>query len=242
MKILLVEDDPLYANQLEILVEQMGYELAGLCDNAFDALDLFHRTAPDLLVLDIHLSGEMDGIQLAARLQQTRLVPTVFITSMQDDATFARAQQTQPVAFILKPFDGLQLQRTIELAVGKMGPNAPAASFEAQDLVLPDCLFIKVRDKLEKVMLDDILYVEADNRYTIVHTAAGRRFVVRLSLGELEAKLPPNRFARTHRSYLIHLKWLQSVDLQTMMTQIKDKQVPLSKGFKEGILERLAQI
>jgi len=58
----------------------------------------------------------------------------------------------------------------------------------------------------------------------------------------LEKKLPLQRFARTHRSYIIHLKWLQSVDLQEMMVSVKEKSIPLSKGFREQILGRLEQI
>lgn len=242
MKILLVEDDPLYASQLEMLVEHMGYALAGTCDNAFDALDLFYRKKPDLLLLDIHLAGDVDGIQLAERANQARPTPTVFVTSMQDDSTFARALKIHPIAFIIKPFDALQLQRTIEVAVGRMAPGPAHNSFDRHDLVLSDCLFVKVREKLEKVLLNDILYAEADDRYSILHIEGNRKFALRLPLSELESKLPATHFARSHRSYIIHLRWLQSVDLQSMIIQVKDKQVPLSKRYREHILGRLEQI
>ncbi|MBC7774017.1 MAG: response regulator [Phycisphaerae bacterium] len=244
MKILIVEDEPIHADRFEMLAEQLGYEVAGNCDNAFDALDCFHRTAPDLLLLDIHIRGEIDGIQLAERINQVRPMPVVFVTSLQDDETFARAQGTQPVAFILKPFDTLQLQRAIELAVSRLAsaPTLSQSDFEQNDLVLPDCLFVKVREKLEKVPFDEILYVESEGRYSMLYTAGGRKFAIRIPLGELEMKLPEGRFARTHRSNLIHLKWLQSVDLQEMTVLVKDKSVPLSKGFREQILARLDQV
>ena len=244
MKLLIVEDDPIHADRFEMLAGQLGYEVAGTCDNAFDALDCFHRTVPDLLLLDIHIRGEMDGIQLAERVNQIRPVPVVFITSLQDHETFARARDTQPVAFILKPFDTLQLQRAIELAVGRLAPaQTPSENnFEQNDLVLPDCLFVKVREKLEKVSFDEILYVESEGRYSMLYTEGGRKFAIRMPLGELEKKLPATRFARTHRSHLIHLKWLQSVDLHSMTVLLKNKTVPLSKGFREQILARLDQI
>lgn len=242
MKILIVEDEPIHADRFEMLAEQLDYTVAGICDNAFDALDCFHQTAPDLLLLDIHIRGEIDGIQLAERLNQLRPVPIVFVTSMQDDETFARAQRTQPIAFILKPFDTLQLQRAIELAVSRLALSVSSNDFEQNDLVLPDCLFVKVREKLEKVSFDDILYLESDGRYTMLYTVGGRKFAIRIPMGDLEKKLPLQRFARTHRSYIIHLKWLQSVDLQEMMVSVKEKNVPLSKGFREQILARLEQI
>jgi DNA-binding LytR/AlgR family response regulator len=242
MKLLIVEDEPLYASQLEMLVEQMGYDLAGTYDNAFDALDCFHREQPDFLLLDINLSGDIDGIQLAEKVNKIRPTPTVFITSRQDNETFARVQKTDPVAFIIKPFDILQLQRTIELAVAKMASGDSSNTFEQSDLAVQDCLFIKVRQKLEKVNFDDILFLEADDRYSLLYTTDGHKFAIRMPLGYLEEKLPSNRFARTHRSFLIQLKWIQSVDLQDMIIQIRDKHVPLSKGHRDDFLKRLEQV
>jgi two-component system LytT family response regulator len=138
----------------------------------------------------------------------------------------------------------LQLQRAIELAVNGLAtaPTLSQNNFEQTDLVLPDCLFVKVREKLEKVSFDDILFLESEGRYSMLYTATGRKFAIRMPLSEMEEKLPTSRFARTHRSNIIHLKWLQSVDLQEMTVLVKDKAVPLSKGFREQILERLNQV
>ena len=132
MKILIVEDEALYADQLEMLCEQLGYEVVGICDNAFSALDTFHRTQPDLSLLDINLDGEVDGIQLAGQISAKEPVPFIFISSLEDDATFQRAQATMPAAYMLKPFNNLQLQRSIELAVGRLQDVADttAHSFE----------------------------------------------------------------------------------------------------------------
>ena len=242
MRILIVEDEPIHADRFEMLVLQMNHEVAGICDNAFDALDCFHRTQPDLLLLDINLRGDLDGVQLSERLQQIRSTPIIFVTSLQDDETFARARRTGPVAFILKPFDLLQLQRAMELAISDMAHPAPANDFEVSDLVLPDCLFIRVREKLEKVLFDDILFIESDGRYAMLHTHAGRKFAIRIPLGDLEAKLPAERFARIHRGYLIQMKWMQSVDLHDMTVKVKDRDLPLGKSFREQVLERLRQL
>lgn len=242
MKLLIVEDEPLYASQLEMLVEQMGYALAGTFDNAFDALDCFHREQPDFLLLDINLSGDIDGIQFAERVNKIRPTPTIFITSRQDNDAFARVQKTDAVAFIIKPFDILQLQRTIELAVAKMASNDVHNTFDQSDFAMQDCLFIKVRQKLEKVHFDEILFLEADDRYSILYTAGGNKFAIRMPLGDLEEKLPQSRFARTHRSFLIQLKWMQSVDLHDMIIHIKDRHVPLSKGYRDDLLKRLEQV
>lgn len=244
MKILIVEDDPMHSDRFEMLADQLGYDVAAVCDNAFDALGYFHSTQPDLLLLDIHLKGETDGVQLAEKIVQIRPVPIVFVSSMDDDNTFARAQRTQPVAFIIKPFSTLQLQRAIELAVGSIAIKAvdEKPTFEQNDMVLSDCFFVKVREKLEKVPFDEILYIESDGHYSMLHTTTGRKFAVRMPLNEMEQKVPAKHFARTHRSFLIQMKWLQSIDTQNMVVMLKDKIVPLSKGYKDQVLGRLEQI
>lgn len=244
MRILIAENEPLHADRFEMLAEQMGYEVSGVFDNAFDALNGFYTRHPDLLLLDIHLNGEVDGIELAARINQMRPVPVVFVTSLTDDETFARARNLRPVAFILKPFDTLQLQRAIELAVSQLEEiSSPEAEpFYRFDLALRDCLFIKVRSKLEKVDFGDILYIEADGRYAMVHTSAGRKFAVRISLTEMMAKLPEKQFAQSHRSFVVNLRSLQQLDLQEMTVLVGGQSIPLSKSHRDELLARLDQV
>lgn len=244
MTLLIVEDEPLHADRFEMLAQQMGYEVVGICDNAFDALSCFSSLQPDLLLMDIHLRGEIDGIQLAEKISRIRPVPIVFVTSMRDDETFERARQIKPIAFILKPFDILQLQRAIELAVEGLGKSSGQSGddLEHKGLLLTDCFFVKVREKLEKVSFADILYLESDGHYSMVHTSNHKKYAIRIPLGDLESRLPEGQFVRTHRSYVIQLSCLQSVDLQNMTVLLKDKSVPLSKGFRDGLLQRLDQL
>lgn len=244
MRVLIVEDDPIHANRFEMLVEQLGYEVAGIFDNAFDAIACYYKTAPDLALIDINLIGNIDGIQLAVQINQHRLTPIVFVSSMRDDETFKRALEAHPAAFVLKPFDTLQLQRAIEMAVSALAlvPEPASNSFEQSDMAFADSLFIKVRNKLEKVKFEEILLLESEGKYVNLHTTAGRKFAIRIPMIDLECKLPESRFARTHRSYLINLQWLQNVDLHEMVVNLKGRSVPLSKGFREQILARVNQV
>jgi len=240
VKILIVEDELLYADQLDMLCEQLGYEVVGICEDAFSALDTFHREQPDLLLSDINLVGEIDGIQLAEKVHAQQNTPVIFITSLQDDKTFARAQSTLPVAFIVKPFNQLQLQRSIELAVSRLSeePN-DSVNFEEEDAQLANSFFVKVRNRLEKVKLKDILYIEADGRYSMIHTLEARKYAVRIPISELAEKLDNQTFLRSHRSYISNLDWLESVDVGDMVIKLKGGEVPLSKGFKEEVLHKL---
>src|SRR5258708_36616224 len=117
IRILAVEDDPIYSETIRMIVEQSGYELAGQFANGEEALLAIKAIKPDLLLLDIHIEGALNGIQLAEKIGDG--IPTMFITSLREREIFEKAKTTKPIAFILKPFDSLMLQNTIDLAVSQ---------------------------------------------------------------------------------------------------------------------------
>lgn len=236
MKILIVEDEELYGARLEMLVEKLEYELIGIVDNSADALQMIGQNPPDLILMDIYIQGQYDGIELATRIQQTFDIPIIFISSLQDDLTFKRAARTNPIHFITKPFSDLQLQRSIELSVRNLA-NAQEENWE-NDIVFKDHLFIKVRHKLEKIAIDSILFVEADGRYCQICTEE-KKYLVRLSLLELTDMLPASSFIQVHRSYLVNASKIINIDLQDSFVQIKQHQVPLSKRYRELLLKKL---
>ena len=236
MKILIVEDEELYADRLEMLVEKLEYELVGIVDNSTDALKIIEKNPPDFILMDIHIQGQYDGIELAAQIQQGFDIPIIFITSLQDDLTFNRAARTNPIHFLTKPFSDLQLQRTIELTIRNLAQ--PGAEDWDNDLVFKNHLFIKVRQKLEKIAIEDILFIEADGRYCQICTE-GKKFLVRLSLQDLSGLLPASSFIQVHRSYVVNASKILNIDLQDSFIQINQHQVPLSKRHRELLLKKI---
>jgi DNA-binding LytR/AlgR family response regulator len=241
MKVLIVEDDELFSGRLEMLVEKLGYQLAGVAANSEDALRIARETPPDLLLLDIHIQGEYDGIELAGLIQKDHPVPLIFITSMEDNSSFQRAARTRPVQFLIKPVTDMQLQRSIELAIRSLAhPEASssgAADWE-EDLVFSGYLFIKVRQKLEKVAIPNILFAAADGRYCQIFTPE-KKYLVRMPLQELAQKLPSPPFLPTHRSYLLNIKAIDSIDLQDNSIQVRNHTIPLSKRLKDDFLKKM---
>ncbi len=242
VKIFIVEDEELYADQLEMLVEKLGYEHLGTVDNSTDALAAMGQGLPDLILMDIHIKGTHDGIELADLIHQQHPVPIIFITSLQDDLTFSRASRTGPINFLLKPFNTTQLQRTIELTVQQLAQQKEqnTATTEAweSDFFHEDYFFIKTRQRLDKVKIEDVLYLESDGHHCYVHTEE-KKFMVRLSLSELTKRLPSDVFMLTHRSFLVNIKKVESVDLQDSMVIVGGKNVPISKRSKDALLKVL---
>lgn len=118
-KILIVEDEAILSETLKELLEEIGYLVTGCADSSEQAQALFYANEPDLILMDIHLKGEIDGVQVAEKIQKERAVPVVFLTANQEDATFERAKIIGAYGYILKPFNERELKIVIEIALSQ---------------------------------------------------------------------------------------------------------------------------
>jgi len=117
--VLIVEDEPVIAHNIERSLVRMGYRVSGICANANQVITAVHIERPDLVLLDIHLEGTEDGVVVAERLRDLHAIPVIYLSALMDDATLARAKITQPFGYIAKPFSQRELQITLEIALYK---------------------------------------------------------------------------------------------------------------------------
>ena len=115
-KILVVEDENVVALDLRRNLGRLGYRVLATVDSAEQALESVARQRPDLVLMDIHLRGQMDGIQAAERMAQVD-IPVIYLTAFSDEGTLQRARLTEPFGYLLKPFDDRELHIIIELAL-----------------------------------------------------------------------------------------------------------------------------
>jgi diguanylate cyclase (GGDEF)-like protein/PAS domain S-box-containing protein len=120
-RILVVEDEAIVARDIQVLLESLGYEVAGHSGRGEDAIALTTATRPDLVLMDIQLAGSIDGIAAAhaIRANTDNRVPVVFLTAFDADETLARARLTEPYGYILKPFSDRELHAVLEMALYK---------------------------------------------------------------------------------------------------------------------------
>jgi PAS domain S-box-containing protein len=116
-KILIVEDERIAAEDIANSLEGQGHSVAGIADTGEGAIDRAEKTQPDLVLVDIQLHGQIDGIAVARHLKQEFGTPIVYLTAHADADTVERAKQTAPYAYMLKPFDDRTLQTTIEMVL-----------------------------------------------------------------------------------------------------------------------------
>lgn len=124
-KILIVEDEAVVARDLEQTLEGLGYQVVGTAQFANEAVGKVAQTHPDLVLMDISLQGDRDGVQAAIVIGERFGTPVVYLTAHTDKATVARAQGTKPAGFLAKPFNRERLHETIARALGKAIEPAP---------------------------------------------------------------------------------------------------------------------
>jgi DNA-binding LytR/AlgR family response regulator len=239
VRVLVVEDEPLYAEQVEALLVGMSYEPVGPAMSAQIAMALYRTEPIDLVLLDINLRGPLDGIQLAERILAHNSVPLIFLTSFADEATFQRVQQVSPAAYLTKPIDEQALRRAITLAVRKEASLAwPSQAAEPAPTAIPEAVFVKENGLLERVLLSDIYSVAADNK-TCILTLSERTVQVRLSLRELAQFLPAERFVQIQRSYFVNIAHLERLDPTRHLVQVGKQVLPVGRLYLAELISRL---
>ncbi len=117
--ILMVEDDAVEAIDIQISLESLGYKILDVLSTGEEAIESLTNKNPDIILMDIMLAGELDGIQTAEIIKEHHNIPIIYITAYSEDDTLERAKLTGPYAYILKPFDSSELNRAIEFAIYK---------------------------------------------------------------------------------------------------------------------------
>lgn len=242
VKILIIEDDALQAEQIREKLEKLGYEVTGTAYDLTSALGLFFSQQPDLVVVDIYLQGQPNGITFAQRLQENpqSLRPFIFLTAHADLPTFQAAKMTSPYSYLLKPFNPLELQYAIELAIEKSMDAMAPASLRSQGIIKKqDFLFIKKGHSLIKVKAADIDYVEVQGKYSKIQ-AGKEAFLIQQPLKSLLSTLGTQSFVRTHRNFVVNVSSIKQVILQDDMLVLNSNfEVPISQSYKKQLTQRL---
>jgi len=117
--VFIVEDELIEAEDIRLTLEKQGYTVAGIARSGESALESLDAARPEIVLMDIHLAGTMDGIETADRVRTCYGIPVIFLTSYADEVTLGRAKITEPYGYVLKPFDERELHLAIEMGIYK---------------------------------------------------------------------------------------------------------------------------
>lgn len=247
INVMIVEDESIVAMDLAAGLEREGYNVVGIADNYADAIQLFAEHSVDILLMDINIHGNKDGVETAMALMKIRQLPLIYLTAFTDAATVERVKHTSPAAFLTKPYNIDNVRIAIDLALHNFAETKPGAKVlpmpsattekrndKEQFLQLKDHIFIKQNYRFVKFSLTEIQFAEADNNYVNIHTET-QKFAVRLSLSDLIERLQYSRLARVHRSFAVNLDEISSFDEQII--RVGSHEIPIGRNYRQEFLD-----
>jgi len=272
VKVYLVDDEAPARAELRYLLEQFsGVRVIGEAASGEEALDEIPRLEPDVVFLDIYLQ-DRDGVNLGQELLESMEKPPVIIFASAYEIHAVRAYELEAVDYILKPFSEKRLEKTMnrvrkllrtrEEELGQL--KAQTVSLAAGQPALAEPLEQQLRSLLQNVqthlrpfrlpvekngkilLLDpnEIVYATLEGRYAIVHTT-NDHYATTFTLQELESKLPPQQFFRTHRAYIVNLArtaelvpWFKGA-IHLIMQDKERTEVPVSRNVVKELKRRL---
>ena len=225
-RILIVEDEPLIAKDLSFILEDLGILHIEFAMNYEDALDSINNQDFDLILLDVNLSSDHDGIDLAHEINKSKPTPFIFITSYYNQTTVARAKITNPLAYLLKPFNQFDIRINVEMALYKSDQNNEKSIF-----------YIREKNGTIQLELTDIKILEAQDNYTKI-ICEDRELTVSQTLKSILSKLPEAEFVRTHKSFATRIDQISMI--KGGYAFIGEAKIPIGRSYKTDFQERIS--
>ncbi len=238
LKIGVVEDELIIARTILSTLDELGYSHFGPAINYTEAMEMLDRDKPDLLLLDIQLSGKKDGIEVAKKLNELYHIPFIFLTANSDGETIERAKKVKPPAYIVKPFTKEELFAAIEIAfsnfTGSRNNEKPhqAGSYHAKDY-----MFVRDGYIFRKISFNELSYLESDANYVTLHLVSQKKVMVRSTLNDFIAQLDLKTFMRVHRSYSVNIQLID--DISPTEVSVNGVKIPVGKSYREDLLKAL---
>jgi DNA-binding LytR/AlgR family response regulator len=219
---IIIEDEPLALEKTKDFLNKVPFlNLTATFDNALNGLTYLNNNKVDVLFLDINMD-ELSGIEL---LESSKINSQVIITTAYQEYAL-KGYELHITDYLLKPFT---FNRFLQ-AVNKAQENLSQRSTEKQ----LDFIFVKTENRLEKIMINDILYIEGMRDYLRIHTST-KKIMTLQSFNELEQLIPAHLVCRVHKSYMVAVNKIESIERSRI--KIADQIIPVSETYKEAFLQ-----
>ncbi len=219
---IVVEDEPLALERMTGYIKKIqALHIVATFDNATDAFNFLQSNTPDLIFLDINL-GERSGIQL---LESIRIKSNIIITTAYPDFAL-KGYDLNVTDYLLKPFS---FERFLQ-AADKVQQNIALQ----QTPSVADCFFIKTSNRLEKIFFNDVLFIEGMRDYRKIHTIH-KKIMTLQTFTELEQQIPASLICRVHKSYMVAINKIDSLEKDRIY--IQNTMIPVSETYKQHLFK-----
>jgi DNA-binding LytR/AlgR family response regulator len=232
IKCLALDDEPLALDQMANYIRKTPFlELVSLCRSGFEAIDIISRAKVDLLFADINMP-DINGLDFVKSLQVKPLI--IFTTAFSEYAF--EGFKVDALDYLLKPIGYNDFLKAANKALNYLETKNPARLKTEESA---EHLFVKTDYKVVRISLNDILYIEGMREYARIHLTNGKSLMPLIRLHSLEEQLPSSRFMRVHRSYIVNLEKISTIERSRIIFDGK-VYIPISEQYKEFFLKFLS--
>ena len=224
IRTIVIEDEHLALKKLVSFVSRISYiEVLKTFDNAIDAISYLKQNEVDLIFLDIQME-EFTGIQFLETITQR---PRVIVTTAYDKYAL-KGYELDVFDYLLKPFTFDRFAKSVEKVYKDMSTKAEVFS--------NDYIFVKTEYRLEKIKIDEILYIEGQSEYLRL-VMVDKKVMIKQNFKSMEVMLPKTNFVRVHKSFIVALDKIESIE-RNRITML-EKLIPISDSYKNGFYEAI---
>lgn len=232
MQVLIVEDDTIMAESMGSMLAAIGYTNLSFATTYLEALNVLKTSKTDFALVDIRLGNNHDGILLASQIHSQFPIPFIFTSSLSDPETLAKAKETFPFGYLVKPFDANDLMVAMEIARHNFYcQRSTLKSLEA------DAFFVKMDCGMVKIEPAKILFINGEGNYIKLHFSDKKPLLVRSTLKEFLQKLPDKLFVQVHKSFIVNFMEVNTISGNSIVMQ--NTSIPISPMFRELFFQKL---
>ena len=223
---LIVDDEPIAREGMKEYINQVDYlYLVAECKSAAEAAGLLHKNKIDLVFLDIQMPG-LTGIEFMKALAEPPLI--IFTTAYPQYAL--ECFELDVIDYLLKPISFARFLKSVEKAQSYLKAKDNNLN------ITNEFFFIKCNGKIEKIFIADVIYIEAMANYVIIHTQQ-KKYITYITFSGICKRLPDNLFMRIHKSYMVAVSAIKTIDDDEIITSTVS--LPLSKSYKEQVMNKI---
>ena len=238
LKVLVLEDDASIGMQIEKLVKKIGYTVTGVALNSQECLRMAKSNPPDLLIADIDLGGGPTGIETAEKIYKKHKIPTIFVTGNASKENLRTAhQKLHTISFLSKPFKPKDLENSIESAIIAIEEAQDKEDVEIE--VFTDRIFVKKDNIYHRVMLNEILWLEADGAYSKLYTEKDN-YLYSVNLNKLYKRIGDKTLLRIHNRYIINPDKVDTVNTDSLA--IGENKFNIGRNYQAKVKQKFKTI
>jgi DNA-binding LytR/AlgR family response regulator len=229
IRCIIVDDEPVARKIIREFIEQVHFlELSGEFESAFKAETFLQQDRTDLVFLDIEMP-KLSGLEL---LKRSSIKPMVILTTAFPEYAL-EGYELDIIDYLLKPIAFSRFLKAVHKA-----KDYAALKNNSTSQPTPSWLFVRSEKRIEKIELNDILYVESMGNYVIIYTE-NRKIIAYLTLKGIESQLPAEEFIKIHQSFLVAFSRINAIEGN--LVSIKNKTLPISRNYRDAVMQLVQQ-